>query len=76
MSGHLEQSDATAWMYAYCMSMLAMVTALARRDRRNTADLQTTFLERPCGSPRRSTSSGLWDDVDGFFYDALRLPDG
>ncbi len=30
VAGHLEQSDATAWMYAYCMSMLAMATALAK----------------------------------------------
>ena len=29
VAGTLEQSDATAWMYAYCMSMLAMATTLA-----------------------------------------------
>ena len=75
VSGHLEQSDATAWMYAYCMSMLAMATELAKRDPAYR-DLQITFLERAVRIAAALNQSGLWDDVDGFFYDTLRLPDG
>ena len=75
VAGHLEQSDATAWMYAYCMSMLAMATELAKSDPAYT-DLQITFLERAVRIAASLNTSGLWDDVDGFFYDALRLPDG
>ena len=31
--GRLEQSDATAWMFAYCMSMLRMASILTEHDR-------------------------------------------
>jgi hypothetical protein len=75
VSGQLEQSDATAWMYAYCLSMLAMARELARHDRAY-ADLITTFLERAVRIAGSLNKSGLWDDSDGFFYDSLRLPDG
>ncbi len=75
VAGHLEQSDATAWMYAYCMSMLAMATTLSQHDEAYT-DLITTFLERAVGIATALNRSGLWDETDGFFYDLLRLPDG
>jgi hypothetical protein len=75
VSGHLDQSDATAWMYAYCMAMLRIATALAERDPAYR-DLQTTFLEHAVRIASAMGSSGLWDEADGFYYDALRLPDG
>jgi hypothetical protein len=75
VAGHLEQSDATAWMYAYCLSMLAMARELALRDSAYT-DLVTTFLERAVRIAGALDKSGMWDEQDGFFYDALRLPDG
>ncbi|HEY4190800.1 MAG TPA: hypothetical protein VGM28_10280 [Candidatus Limnocylindrales bacterium] len=75
VSGHLEQSDATAWMYAYCMSMLTMATTLSAHNPAY-ADLITTFLERAVRIATAMNKSGLWDDADGFFYDALRMPDG
>ena len=75
VAGRLEQSDATAWMYAYCLSMLAMARELARHDPAYM-DLITTFLERAVRIAGALNESGLWDDTDGFFYDSLRLPDG
>ncbi len=75
VAGHLEQSDATAWMYAYCVSMLAMATTLSEHDE-SYQDLVTTYLERAVRIATALNRSGLWDDVDGFFYDLLRLPDG
>jgi hypothetical protein len=75
VAGHLEQSDATAWMYAYCLSMLAMARELALRDP-VYADLVTTFLERAVRIGGALDKSGMWDEADGFFYDSLRLPDG
>ena len=42
--GRLEQSDATAWMFAYCMSMLRMASILAEHDP-SYRDLMITFLE-------------------------------
>ena len=75
VAGHLEQSDATAWMYAYCVSMLAMATTLLGA-RQVLQDLVTTYLEHAVRIAAALNKSGLWDDVDGFFYDLLRLPDG
>jgi hypothetical protein len=75
VAGRLEQSDATAWMYSYCLSMLTMATELSRRDPAYS-DLITTFLERAVRIAGALNFSGLWDEADGFFYDSLRLPDG
>jgi len=73
--GILEQSDATAWMYAYCLAMLRMATILSERDPAYT-DLMTTFLEHAVRIGAAINRSGLWDDADSLYYDALRLPDG
>ena len=75
VAGRLEQSDATAWMFAYCQSMLAMARELALRDP-SYGDLVTTFLERAVRIAGALNESGLWDETDGFYYDSLRLPDG
>ncbi len=74
VAGHLEQSDATAWMYAYCMSMLRDGDGAVAKANPAYTDLQTTFLERAVRIAAAMNQSGLWDDVDAFFYDALRLP--
>jgi hypothetical protein len=71
----LEQSDATAWMFAYCLAMLRIATALAVTDPAYE-DFQTTFLEHAVRIGAAMNRSGLWDDEDGFFYDALKLADG
>ncbi len=71
----LEQSDATAWMFLYCNSMLAIATVLAEADPAYE-DLMTTFLEHGVRISAAMNRSGLWDATDGFFYDALRLGDG
>jgi len=71
----LEQSDATAWMFLYCNSMLAIATVLAEADPAYE-DLMTTFLEHGVRISAAMNRSGLWDATDGFYYDALRLGDG
>jgi Mannosylglycerate hydrolase MGH1-like glycoside hydrolase domain len=71
----LEQSDATAWMFFYCLNMLRIATVLARDDEAYE-DLQTTFLEHAVRIAAAMNRSGLWDADDGFFYDALKLADG
>ena len=71
----LEQSDATAWVFLYCLTMLRMATALAESDE-TYEDFQTTFLEHAVRIGAAMNRSGLWDDADGFFYDALKLADG
>ena len=71
----LEQSDATAWMFHYCLAMLQIATILADADPAYE-DLMTTFLEHAVRIAVAMTRSGLWDDADGFFYDRIRLADG
>ena len=71
----LEQSDATGWMFLYCLSMLQIATALADADP-SYEDLMTTFLEHAVRIAAAMNRSGLWDDADGFYYDALRRADG
>ena len=71
----LEQSDATAWMFMYCINMLRIATVLAEHDP-TYEDFQTTFMEHAVRISAAMNRSGLWDPVDGFFYDALKLADG
>ncbi len=75
VAGTLEQSDATAWMYAYCLAMLRMARELSAHNPAYT-DLVTTFLEHAVQIAAAINQSGLWDDDDAFYYDGLRLPDG
>jgi hypothetical protein len=76
----LEQSDATAWMAFMCSWLMRIAQELGRHDHAFD-DLATTFLERFLAICRAMQSFGsqgvaLWDDEDGFFYDALVGPQG
>jgi len=77
--GHLDQSDATAWMGFYCLNMIKMALSLAETNPvyQSTA---TKFFEHFLRIARAMTAEvrhgmSLWDAEDGFFYDALHLPD-
>ena len=78
--GHLEQSDGTSWMGMYCLNMLAIALELSREDPAYE-DVASKFFEHfvyiaqamnDCGQD----SISLWDEEDGFYYDALHLPNG
>ena len=78
--GHIDQSDGTAWMAFYSLVMLKIALELAREDP-VYEDLATKFYEHFLGIAHAMTQCGgeehsLWDAEDGFFYDALHLPDG
>ena len=78
--GTIEQSDATSWMGMFCLNMLAMALELAREDRAY-ADIASKFFEHFVYISYAINHMGeenlqLWDEADGFFYDALCLPDG
>ncbi len=77
--GHIDQSDGTAWMGAFCLSMLKMALELAKENP-VYQDVATKFFEHflriaHAMSDRGGHGLGLWDDDDGFFYDVLHLPD-
>ena len=78
--GHLEQSDGTSWMGMYCLNMLAIALELAREDPAYE-DVASKFFEHFVYIAQAMNDMGtdgiaLWDEEDGFYYDALHLPDG
>jgi hypothetical protein len=76
LPGHtLQQSDATAWMAFYAISMAA-IAAILDRHGRDTSDLIVKFLEHFSLISDATEAQGLWDEEDGFYYDRLRSPDG
>lgn len=77
--GHIDQSDGTAWMAFYCILMLRMALHLSLEEP-VYQDIATKFFEhflRIAGAMSNCGGQGhsLWDNEDGFFYDALHLPD-
>jgi hypothetical protein len=71
----LEQSDGTAWMAMYCLNLLEMALRLAEEDH-TYEDLAVKFLEHFTLIATAMNDSELWDEEDGFYYDAIRRPDG
>jgi hypothetical protein len=72
----LEQSDATGWMGAYALAMGSIAAVLNWSGRRQSGDLVLKFLEHFAGIRNALDKQGLWDDVDGLFYDRLVTPSG
>jgi hypothetical protein len=76
--GHLDQADGTAWMGFFSLLMLKISLELAKDDP-IYQDMATKFYEHFLAIARAMTDTGgqgysLWNDEDGFFYDALHLP--
>jgi hypothetical protein len=72
----LEQSDATGWMAFYAVAMGTMAAILNRAGQRPAADLMLKFLEHFAAISTAIEGQGLWDDVDGLYYDRLLTADG
>jgi hypothetical protein len=78
--GHIEQSDATAWMGFFSLTMMQMALELAK-DNPIYQDTASKFLEHFLGIATALNNCGnrgysLWDENDRFFYDVLHLPNG
>jgi hypothetical protein len=78
--GHMDQADGTAWMGSYCLTMLKIALELAKENP-VYQDVATKFFEHFLRIAHAMSEEGghgrsLWDEEDGFFYDALHLPDG
>ena len=75
--GHIDQSDATAWMAFSTLGMLRIALELAARRPVYEA-VATKFYEHFLSIARAINlpDHSLWNDEDGFFYDVLHLPDG
>jgi len=71
--GYLEQADATAWMAFFCVTMLAMALELADEDPAYE-DVASKFFEHFIAITDAINTfggTGLWDQLDGFYYDQL-----
>ncbi|MBR8833787.1 MAG: glucosidase [Stigonema ocellatum SAG 48.90 = DSM 106950] len=78
--GYLQQADGTSWMAMYCLDMLTIALELAKE---NSAyeDIASKFFEHFLYIADAMNGVGdaeiaLWDEDDGFYYDALHSPDG
>jgi len=78
--GTIEQSDGTSWMATYCLNLLAIALELAHEDPAYE-DVASKFFEHFSFIAHAMNDMGghgisLWDEHDGFYYDALHLPNG
>ena len=77
--GTIDQSDGTAWMAAYTLTMMRIAIELALVEP-VYEDLAIKFFGHFLliaeAMTRIGGENGLWDDTDEFYYDLLRLPDG
>jgi hypothetical protein len=76
----IEQADGTGWMAMYSLNLLAIALELARDDPAYE-DVASKFWEHFLFIAKAinhlgEDGVGMWDEEDGFFYDALHLPDG
>ena len=73
--GRLEQADGTAWMAFFCGTMLFVALELASKDPAYE-DVASKFFEHYVAISDAMNAlggDGLWDEVDGFYYDQLHV---
>jgi hypothetical protein len=71
--GHIEQADGTAWMAFYAATMMSMALELAP-EAPEYEDLASKFFEHFVAivdAMNALGGAGLWDELDGFYYDQL-----
>ncbi len=78
--GHVNQSDGTAWMAMYALSLMRIALELAREDH-VYQDVASKFFEHFLYIARAMSDIagqgiGLWDEQDNFYYSVLSLPTG
>ena len=77
--GRIVQSDATSWMAVYALDMMAIALELAQHNA-SYEDIASKFFEHflyiATAINEDDSGEGLWDEIDGFYYDRLVLTDG
>ncbi len=71
----IEQSDGTAWMAMYCLSLLELSLQLAQEGHA-FEDIATKFFEHFAYIALAMNNQGLWNEEDGFYYDVLKTAAG
>ena len=79
IAGRIDQSDGTSWMAMYALNMMRISLELATRNQAYAATA-TKFFEHFLAITEAMTQQngrlGLWDQVDEFYHNVLRRPDG
>ncbi len=76
---YLDQSDGTAWMSAFALTMMSIALELSS-DIHVFEDLAVKYFEHfiyiaeAVHGASSAADDGLWDDQDKFYYDVLRSP--
>ena len=78
--GVLDQVDGTAWMALYSLNMLELSLEIAKEDD-SFEDMATKYFGHfvfiaEALNKMDTDKANTWDDIEGFFYDRLILPDG
>ncbi len=78
--GYLEQSDGTAWIGMFSLNMLAIALELNQQEAVYGHAI-STFVRQFLNLAQAMNQMGdddiaLWDEAQGFYFSALRLPDG
>ncbi|CAG2531308.1 Glycosyl hydrolase family 63 C-terminal domain-containing protein [Maribacter dokdonensis] len=78
--GFLDQVDGTAWMALYSLNMLEISLRIAEHDD-TYEDMATKYFGHfvfiaEALNEMDTDKANVWDDVEGFFYDRLTLPNG
>jgi len=78
--GYINQADGTSWMAMYSLNLMRIALELSQHNH-VYEDIATKFFEHFLHIAQAMTNMGragigLWDEEDGFFYDALNLPNG
>ncbi len=76
----IEQSDGTSWMAMYSLNLLKIAIELAHHNPAYE-DIASKFFEHflyisEAMRFKMGDDESLWDEADGFFYDALHFSDG
>ncbi|WP_158812757.1 glucosidase [Methylocapsa sp. S129] len=77
--GHIDQSDATAWVAAFALDMMRIALELSIENH-VYEDLATKYFEHflyiaeAVHAKGGATQTGLWDEQDSFYYDVLQTP--
>jgi len=79
-NGFLDQVDGTAWMAMYSLNMLEISLLIAEEDDA-FEDMATKYFGHfifiaEALNKMDTDKVNTWDDIEGFFYDRLILPDG
>jgi hypothetical protein len=76
----LEQADGTSWMAMYCLNLMRIALELSITNP-VYQDMANKFFEHflhiaaaMANMGAVNDNDGLWDNVDEFFYDTIRLP--